>query len=87
MTKISEAYIIGFDMNDTSEDLSAVSICRFNQDKNRYELVKTLLGEEAECLYNQICSDQATKINMVPNNGRSVAKRLINQIYGLSSQE
>lgn len=87
MTKISEAYIIGFDLNDAGKDISVASICQFNQDKGRYELVKTLLGEEAERLYDRICSDQATKINMVPNNGRSVAKRLINQIYGLPSQE
>ena len=83
MSKISKSYILGFDLNDDGHDISVASICQFNQDKGRYEMVNTLYGEEAEILYDHICSDQATRINMVPNNGRSVAKRLINQIYGL----
>lgn len=83
MSGVSESYIIGFDLNDEGCDISVASICRFDVEKKRYEVVKTLCGEEAELLYDRICSDQAMRINMVPNNGRSVAKRLINQIYGL----
>ena len=83
MSRVSESYIIGFDLNDSGRDISVASICQFNQDKGGYEQVNILYGEEAEILYDHICSDQATNINMVPNNGRSVAKRLINQIYGL----
>lgn len=83
MSRVSESYIIGFDLNDSGRDISVASICQFNQDKGCYEQVNILYGEEAEILYDHICSDQATHINMVPNNGRSVAKRLINQIYGL----
>lgn len=83
MSKISKSYILGFDLNDDGHDISVASICQFNQDKGRYEMVNTLYGEEAEILYAHICSDQATYINMVSNNGRSLAKRIINQIYGL----
>lgn len=83
MSRVNESYIIGFDLNDSGRDISVASICKFNQDKGRYEMINTLYGEEAEILYDHICSDQATCINMVPDNGRSVAKRLINQIYGL----
>ena len=89
MSGVSESYIIGFDLNDEGRDISVASICRFDVEKQRYEVVKTLCGEEAELLYDHICSNQVTRVNLVPIDidGRAVAKKLINQIYGLSSQE
>lgn len=94
MTKVSESYIVGFDLNDVGNDVSVASICQFNIEKQRYEMVKTLYGEDAESLYDRICSDQLTRVNIplvvspsIDIDGRQVAKRLINQIYGLSSQE
>lgn len=89
MSGVSESYIIGFDLNDEGCDISVASICRFDVEKKRYEVVKTLCGEEAELLYDHICSNQVTSVNLVPIDidGRAVAKKLINQIYGLSSQE
>jgi len=81
MTKVSESYIVGFDLNDTGEDLSAASICQFDPEKGRYNIIRTLYGEEAELLHDHICSDQAMRINMVPNNGRLAAMQLISEIY------